>query len=60
MSHLHQFKPPELPAPRVCGDPYRWDVNPGAEPGKFGKIAEAYEVLSDGNKRRRGDVPRGP
>ena len=41
------------------------DVNPGAEPGKFGKIAEAYEVLSDANKRRRGrhiihSIPRSP
>ena len=35
---------------------YHPDVTHEAEPGKFGKIAEAYDVLSDPSKRRMYDA----
>ena len=37
---------------RAAAKAHHPDVNPNAEAGKFGKIAEAYDVLRDPDKRR--------
>lgn len=43
---------------RVAAKTCHPDVNPDAEPGRFGRVAEAYEVLSDASKRRLYDSAR--
>ena len=41
---------------RVAAKTCHPDVNPDAEPGRFGRVAEAYETLGDPARRRAYDA----
>ena len=41
---------------RDAAKKYHPDLNPDAEPGRFARVSEAHEVLSDGSKRAAYDA----
>ena len=41
---------------RALAKAYHPDLNPDAEPGRFARVSEAHEVLSDGSKRAAYDA----
>ena len=41
---------------RALAKKYHPDLNPDAEPGRFARVSEAHEVLSDGSKRAAYDA----